>query len=58
METIRDSIFARFIRKYGLPLWCLLAAAVVLAVCSKSSFLYPFYDWVDAYCCFTVGKGW
>jgi hypothetical protein len=33
------------------------AALVTLAICSKSSFLYPFNDWVDANCFFTVGKG-
>ena len=31
-------------------------AFAVLAVCSKSSFLYAFNDWVDANCFFTVGK--
>ena len=29
----------------------------VLAVCSKSSFLYPMNDWVDVNCFFTVGRG-
>ncbi len=29
----------------------------VLAVCSKSSFLYPLNDWVDVNCFFTVGRG-
>ena len=37
-------------------LYCLLAAFVVLTICTKSSFLYPFNDWVDANCFFTVGK--
>jgi len=46
-----------WIRRYGLLVWCFLTAAAVLAVCSKSSFLYPFNDWVDANCYFTVGKG-
>lgn len=38
----------------------LLACAAsfsVLAVCSKSSFLYPMNDWVDVNCFFTVGRG-
>ncbi len=35
---------------------CLLAFGV-LAVCSKSSFLYPMNDWVDVHCFFTVGRG-
>ena len=34
-----------------------LAAFGVLAVCSKSSFLYPMNDWVDVNCFFTVGRG-
>ena len=33
------------------------AAFSVLAVCSKSSFLYPMNDWVDVNCYFTVGRG-
>ncbi len=35
---------------------CLLSY-VLLAVCSKSSFLYPMNDWVDVNCFFTVGRG-
>ena len=31
-------------------------AAVAVSVCSLSSPLYPFNDWVDANCFFTVGK--
>ena len=34
-----------------------LASFSVLAVCSKSSFLYPMNDWVDVNCFFTVGRG-
>ncbi|MGN0520643.1 MAG: glycosyltransferase family 39 protein, partial [Candidatus Fimenecus sp.] len=37
-------------------LYCALTAFIVLTVCTKSSFLYPFNDWVDANCFFTVGK--
>jgi hypothetical protein len=36
--------------------WCVLLSAAFLAVCSKSSFLYPINDWGDANCFFTVGK--
>ena len=39
-----------------LCLYCALTAFVILTVCTKSSFLYPFNDWVDANCFFTVGK--
>lgn len=38
-------------------LYCLLAAAVCLAICSKSSFLYPINDWTDANAYFSCGKG-
>ena len=38
-------------------LFASLAAFSVLAVCSKSSFLYPMNDWVDVNCFFTVGRG-
>lgn len=35
---------------------CLATAFVLLSICTKSSILYPFNDWVDANCYFTVGK--
>lgn len=35
---------------------CFAIALVIVTICSKSSFLYPFNDWVDANCFFTVGK--
>ena len=38
-------------------LFSCLASFSVLAVCSKSSFLYPMNDWVDVNCFFTVGRG-
>ena len=38
-------------------LFALLAAFLTITVCSKSSFLYPFNDWVDVNCFFTVGRG-
>ncbi|SHI23530.1 hypothetical protein SAMN02745823_03733 [Sporobacter termitidis DSM 10068] len=39
-----------------LLIYCVLVSAVFLGLCSKSSFLYPFNDWGDANCFFTVGK--
>lgn len=33
-----------------------ITAVVCITICSKSSPLYPFNDWVDANCFFTVGK--
>lgn len=38
-------------------LYCLLAAAVCLLICSKSSPLYPINDWTDANAYFSCGKG-
>ena len=38
-------------------LFSCVVSFVVLAVCSKSSFLYPMNDWVDVNCYFTVGRG-
>ena len=35
---------------------CLLLSGVFLAICTRSSFLYPLNDWVDSNCFFTVGK--
>lgn len=35
---------------------CFAVAIGTIGVCSKSSFLYPLNDWVDANCFFTVGK--
>lgn len=35
---------------------CLAIAAAALAICSRSSPLYPINDWVDSNCFFTVGK--
>lgn len=37
-------------------LWCLGTAALVLALCSKTSPLYAFNDWMDANIFFTMGK--
>lgn len=34
-----------------------LMAGSFLAICSKSSFLYPMNDWVDVNCYFTMGRG-
>lgn len=37
--------------------FCFFLAALYLLICSKSSPLYPFNDWVDANAIFTLGKG-
>ncbi len=37
-------------------IYCLITACVVLMICSRSSFLYPFNIWDDANGFFTMGK--
>lgn len=39
-----------------LTLYCVLAAALLIGLCSRSSPLYPINDWNDTNCFFTVGK--
>ena len=47
----------KFARRQGLILLlCVLTAAVFIGLCSRSSPLYPFNDWDDNNCFFTVGK--
>jgi len=36
--------------------YCLLLSALFLLICTKSSPLYPFNDWVDTNASFTMGK--
>lgn len=43
-----------FLTEYG---YCLLMSTLFLLICTKSSPLYPFNDWVDANIFFTMGKG-
>lgn len=49
MQPVKTPAIKRF-------LWCVGAAAVLLAVCSKSSPLYPLNDWMDANIFYTMGK--
>ena len=42
--------------KLQIVMVCFAVAIGTIGVCSKSSFLYPLNDWVDANCFFTVGK--
>lgn len=42
--------------KLEIGMVCFAVAIGIIGVCSKSSFLYPLNDWVDANCFFTVGK--
>lgn len=45
-------------KKYNFTLYaiCLLSAAGLLLICSKSSPLYPLNDWPDLNCFYTIGK--
>ena len=52
-STIQNRIQSKNTRTL---LFCFLTAFVILTICTKSSFLYPFNDWVDSNCFFTVGK--
>ena len=36
--------------------WCLITGAVIMTICSRSSFLYAFNIWDDSNSYFTVGK--
>jgi len=45
------------LRNWKIVLYCFIISFLFLAICSKSSFLYPFNDWADANCFFTMGKG-
>lgn len=49
-----DQNHNRINRTQRILIW--LAAAVTITLLSRSSFLYPINDWVDANCFFTVGK--
>jgi len=46
------------IEDYGI-IWgyCLLLSIIFLLICTKSSPLYPFNDWIDSNAFFTMGKG-
>ena len=44
-------------RSGSAAVFCLLIAAAAITLCSKSSLLYPFNDWVDANCYLTIGRG-
>lgn len=43
-------------KKWLLPGFCFLMAACFLAICSRSSFLYPMNDWVDVNAYITLAR--
>ena len=53
-RTISDNSGCALNQEDQRLLFCV--AAVTVSICSLSSPLYPFNDWVDANCFFTVGK--
>lgn len=53
MKTLKDSLKKKNAKLFFLALF---VAAAFLAICSKSSPLYPINDWGDINCFFTVGK--
>lgn len=44
------------LKKLHIGLFCLIASALLLLLCSQCSPLYPINVWVDANCIFTVGR--
>lgn len=53
----KNEQFWGYILRHRLLIYSFFVSLVILSICTKSSFLYPFNDWVDANCYFTVGKG-
>lgn len=56
MKNISKDNTIRLLKNNISTIFCLFSAIVAVTICSKSSPLYPFNDWVDANCYFTVGK--
>ncbi len=52
-NTLQNRIQSKNMRTL---LFCFFTAFILLTLCTKSSFIYPFNDWVDSNCFFTVGK--
>lgn len=55
--TKDNNTYMKVGNKWNAIIISILAAICMITICSKSSFLYPLNDWVDANCFFTVGKG-
>lgn len=53
--TAKDKFF-NFFNRYGYIFYIAGAVFLIVTLCSKCSFLYPFNDWVDSNCFFTVAK--
>ena len=48
--------FLNFVDAHKIIFICLITGFFAVTICSKCSPLYPFNDWVDSNCYFTVGK--
>ncbi len=57
MKNTSTTALLQKIKDKRMVIYCLVLAFALLSVTSKSSYLYPFNDWVDVQCFFTVGKG-
>ncbi len=57
MKNTSTTALLQKIKDKRMVLYCLVLAFALLSVTSKSSYLYPFNDWEDVQCFFTVGKG-
>lgn len=55
-QTMPLATTQKRLRQGMAAVYLLLAAVLLITLCSKSSPLYPLNDWVDANCFFTVGK--
>ena len=58
--NIKDKVFFKNInnKKLVMFLFCFLLAFILLLLCSKCSFLYPFNGWDDFNSFYTMASGW
>lgn len=53
----RGILMTKIKKKLKLFTLCFVISLLFLMICTKSSFLYSFNNWMDANCYFTIGKG-
>ncbi|MBA4383604.1 MAG: hypothetical protein C0410_02610 [Anaerolinea sp.] len=58
-HSLNSDVIAKDAQISSVNIWffCLFVSALLLLICTKSSPLYPFNDWVDSNAFFTMGKG-
>lgn len=54
--TLKRNLSKFTLSKYAIILYCAAISFLLLLICSRSSFLYPYNDWNDANSYFSVGK--